>query len=321
MAVSKHQGKWRAEVWLKGKRVWSESGFATELEARNAEAEAKENLETINTDFIRLCESRLEELELKRSQGHFRENRTLLKNLIARWGRKKVKREDVEEYLNEVARESKAKANKHLRLVRALFNHGIERGWLKTSPAQGIKRFPQAKASAYIPSEADIRLVLELADCEQRRYLLAVLHSIGRVRSINNLRWDDVHKDFLVLHTRKAKNSDLKEIRVPINSVLRKVLDLTPKVNDWVFPNPRTGKPYDYRDKFLPNLCREAGVRPFMYHALRHYGASKLDNLGVALSDIQALLGHERATTTDHYLQSLRGSTKEAIKKLEDLYA
>jgi site-specific recombinase XerD len=56
-----------------------------------------------------------------------------------------------------------------------------------------------------------------------------------------------------------------------------------------------------------------------MYHALRHYGASKLDNLGVALSDIQALLGHERATTTDLYLQSLRGSTKEAVKKLETL--
>jgi site-specific recombinase XerD len=37
------------------------------------------------------------------------------------------------------------------------------------------------------------------------------------------------------------------------------------------------------------------------------------------LTDIQELLGHEHATTTAIYLQSLRGSTKEAIKKLEDL--
>jgi hypothetical protein len=44
-----------------------------------------------------------------------------------------------------------------------------------------------------------------------------------------------------------------------------------------------------------------------------------MDNKGIALTDIQSILGHERATTTDEYLQSLRGSTIEAIKKLEDL--
>jgi hypothetical protein len=38
---------------------------------------------------------------------------------------------------------------------------------------------------------------------------------------------------------------------------------------------------------------------------LRHYGASKLAQEGVPLTDIQALLGHQRATTTDIYLQSL----------------
>jgi integrase len=104
-----------------------------------------------------------------------------------------------------------------------------------------------------------------------------------------------------------------------MNRVLKEILTHIPRHSEYVFPNPKTGKPYDYRDKFLPRLCRLAEVRPFMYHALRHFGASKLDNLGVPLTDIQELLGHERATTTDIYLRSLRGSTKEAVKKLEDL--
>jgi integrase len=144
-------------------------------------------------------------------------------------------------------------------------------------------------------------------------------HTLGRIGAVNNLKWEDVHEDYLSLYTRKARNSDLKEIRVPINEVLRGVFTQIPRTHEHVFINPRTGKPYLYRSKFLRNLCRKAGVRHFSYHCLRHFGVSKLDNLGVPLTDIQQLLGHERATTTDIYLGSLRGSTKEAMKKLEGL--
>ena len=104
-----------------------------------------------------------------------------------------------------------------------------------------------------------------------------------------------------------------------MNAVLKDVFTHIPREGEYVFMNPLTHKPYDYRDKFLPTLCKKAGVKPFMYHALRHFGASKLDNLGVALTDIQELLGHERATTTDTYLRSLRGSAREAVRKLEGL--
>jgi len=161
--------------------------------------------------------------------------------------------------------------------------------------------------------------VLELATPEQRRYLLVVAHSLGRIRAVNNLKWEDIYEDYLCLYTRKARNSDLKEIRVPMNSDLKEVLACIPRQGEYVFPNPQTGRPYDYRDKFLPRLCRLAEVRPFMYHAFRHFGASKLDNLGVPLTVIRDALGHERTTTTDIYLRSLRGATKEAMKKLEGL--
>ncbi len=322
MSVSRHQSKWRAEIWLKGKRVWSGSGYETELEARNAEAEAKENIATINMDFLRLSESRLEELELKRSKSHFLENKAFFKKLTPLWGRKKkITRDDVEAYLNEVALESKSKANKHLRFIRALFSHGVKRGWLKHNPCTGIERFPEKKKKKYIPSEEDIRLVLELANCEQRRYLLVVAHTLGRIRAINNLRWEDVHENYLSLFTRKAKNSDEKEIRVPMNSVLKAILEdmKKHKTGEYVFLNPQTGRPYDYRDKFLPNLCKEAGVEPFMYHSLRHWGASKLDSMGVGLTTIKEILGHERTSTTDLYLQSLRGGVTDAMEKLGGL--
>ena len=38
----------------------------------------------------------------------------------------------------------------------------------------------------------------------------------GLYREINRLRWDDVHDDYVILRTRKAKNSDLTERKIPL---------------------------------------------------------------------------------------------------------
>jgi integrase len=319
MTVYKHQKKWRYDFYKYGIRH-REAGFPTKETARMAETEARKKLRKINTDFIRLSEKRLDDLKLKRSSKHFTENETLLNNLILRWGRKKeITKTDVQEYLNEVAVKSKPKANKHLRLIRAVFNFGIKMELIDKNPAQGIDRFPHTRLKRYIPTEEDIKKVLLIADLETRLYLLVIAHTLGRINSINQLKWSDIHDGYVSLYTRKAKNSDLKEIKVPMNQVLTQTLQGIEKKGEYVFINPHTGKPYVYRSKFLRTLCRYAGVKYFSFHALRHFGASKLDNMGVSLTDIQTILGHERATTTDEYLQSLRGSTIEAIKKLEGL--
>ncbi len=156
-----------------------------------------------------------------------------------------------------------------------------------------------------------------------KMYLLTLVHTLGRMREVNRLKWEDVDFDrgFVTLYTRKAKCSDLKPVRIPMNDDLRTVLENVPRTGEYVSPNPKTGTAYDHRDKLLHGLCKEAGVKDFTYHCLRHFGASKLDDGGAPLSAIQSLLGHERPTTTDHYLQGLRGGGKEAIRKLEGISA
>lgn len=321
MTVYKHQGKWRFEFWKNGIKH-RKGGYETREQAKFGEVEVRKNLKRINMDFIKLCESRLEELELKRTAKHFKENKQLITNLVTRWGNKKeITRDDAEAYIKEIARKSRNKANKHIRLVKALFGHGVKRGWLLYNPVTGIERYPVTPKKRYIPSKEDLKKVLSVAKSMDRLYLLTVAHTMGRITAINQLKWEDVHfeESYVSLFTRKAKNSDLKEIRIPMNSVLRSALEQIPNTSAYVFVNPDTGNPFNYRSKFLRTLCKKAQVKYFSFHALRHFGASLLDNEGVALTDIQKILGHERATTTDHYLQSLRGSAKEAIKKLEDL--
>ncbi len=134
-------------------------------------------------DFIKLCESRLDELEINRSRKHFRENKLLFEKLILRWGKlKEITRQDVHEYLKECARQSHQKANKHLRLIKALFNHGIEREMTDYNPAGKIKLFSVTPERRYIPPEEDILKVLDEAKPMDKLYVLTVIYTAGRIK-------------------------------------------------------------------------------------------------------------------------------------------
>ena len=224
---------------------------------------------------------------------------------------------DVEELLKDVAKESRHKANRYLAMVKALFRHGIKRKLVDYDPTIGIDPFGIDKARKYIPPEEDILKVLEIAPKEFRDYLLTLIHTAARMREINKLKWEDVYDDYLVLRTRKAKNSDVAERKVPLTKTLKAILDKLPKVGEYVFSH-QDGTRYDNRIKMIKSLCKQAEVKQFTFHSLRHYSASKLANLGVAITDIQEILGHTRPTTTDNYLQTIKGSVRDAINKLED---
>lgn len=315
--VYKHYQKWMYDFTVKGIRH-RKGGFKTKQEAAIAEVMARKNLKAMNSDFVSLCESRLRELKSRRTGKWFHENELLIKKLTGLWGMaKEITRAEVEVFLAQTT--SATNANARLKMLKALFRHGIERGLWHDDPTERIKKFPVAKKRKYIPPLEDVKLVLETAKPMDRLYLLVLAHSLGRVNAINQLRWADIRENSLSLYTRKARNSDVKEIVIPMNDVLRETLKQIPVVGEFVFLNPKTMKPYVYRKRLLKGLCKKCNVPYFTFHCIRHLTASLLDNKGVPLTDIQRLLGHERATTTDIYLQSLRGSTDESVKLLEDL--
>lgn len=229
--------------------------------------------------------------------------------------KKHIGKEDVVEYLNEVAIQSFSLANKHLRWIKALFNHkeGI------INPCNGIKPFPLRPRKRYVPSMEDVKKVLAVASKEQKNYLLAIVHTAGRVREINRLKPEDIDPDFnyLILRTRKAKNSDEVEREIPVNKVLKEVLKQLPMDGDYVFINKRTETCFDYRDKFLKTLCEKAKVKPFTFHCLRHLSASIMADAGVPITTIQKILGHQKASTTDIYLKSIRASFQKGTNPLE----
>jgi integrase len=67
----------------------------------------------------------------------------------------------------------------------------------------------------------------------------------------------------------------------------------------------------------MKRLCEKVHVRHFGFHAIRHFSASLMYDMGEPTSSIQFTLRHQSAKTTDIYLRSL--GTKTARSSLENL--
>ncbi len=75
--------------------------------------------------------------------------------------------------------------------------------------------------------------------------------------------------------------------------------------------------PFGDRKKFMKTLCRKVGIRYFRFHALRHSGASIMDNNNVPIGAIQRSLGHENRKKTEIYLHSIGQAERGAMTVFE----
>ena len=82
-------------------------------------------------------------------------------------------------------------------------------------------------------------------------------------------------------------------------------------------PGLHYGKPYKTRSRFLKGLCKRAGIKPFGFHALRHYVASVLaDTHKVSAKRIQRILRHKSLSTTERYIQNINDDLEDTLELL-----
>jgi len=318
---------------------FTQFGFDTRREAEGAEALRKEEVKSkkATATLQEIICKRLELLKATKSKGYYDDNRSFFSRIPERL--RKMRYEDIppgemhQVFLGFVG--SPHSHNYGLRLAKALHNFARDNYQIKNNPFKGIKKVSIKKKKKYIPPPKDYALVLEVATCEEFYYLEAVRLTAGRIGSkpdadtgINGLKWDDVEfeKRQMTIWTRKKKHGNLEPITFSISDYMMEILQrrLEERNPDcpyvfWQY-HPRHGKKpirYVYRDKLLSNLCDLAGVRPFTFHALRHLTSSQLFHVdGAPLGKIQEYLGHQNATTTNQYLQSLGESVNELIDLL-----
>lgn len=91
-------------------------------------------------------------------------------------------------------------------------------------------------------------------------------------------------------------------------------------MRELVFINFRTGRPAKNSsyDTHLYKLCKEAGIRQFSMHALRHTYATRAIESGMPPKVLQGLLGHSSIKTTmDRYVHNTDDAMLAAVKRFE----
>lgn len=202
------------------------------------------------------------------------------------------------------------------------------------NPFRSVRRFPEERSPRYIPPEADFWSVMEVTEGQDKVMLTAFLHLAARRGEIFKLKWFDL--DFtggqVRLMTKKTRDGSVRADWIPMTDELKQVLlswreNRPHKKSEYVFtvledspsPHYKAGDRYKFRQHLMKRLCKLAGVKHFGFHAIRHLSASILYKAGIPISDIQHILRHQRATTTDLYLQSLGLELNQTRKAVEVL--
>ena len=347
MSIYSVPGKgWRYDFTLQGTRH-TKGWFKTKRAAKKAETKRREAIlnpqipeltrkTPIAMGFRELVNQRLDHVKAYNSERHYTDTLYMGRRWVRQWKGLmcwEITTEMIRAFLLKRLKETSAHtANKELRYLRTLFNFAMHptRDWMYHNPTRGIDIFPVEKRIKYVPPKEDVLRVIMAAGPEAQDYLWTIALTLGRMGEINRLTWQDVNLDarYVVLYTRKKKGGHLTARKVPMTDKLYVVLSRRHASRDkhvpWVFwPRYWSRKkgewivgPYIERKRLMQNLCEKAGVKYFRFHALRHFGASMLEQSNVPIGSIQRLLGHENRLTTELYLHSIGESERHAMDLL-----
>jgi integrase len=207
--------------------------------------------------------------------------------------------------------------NRFLVLLGFCFNLALkwELPGLRQNPVKGVALLKDThKVERYLQA-AEMKALLHALQhsCNPllKYFVPLALLTGARKRELLDARWCDI--DFVNGVWRIPMTKSGKPLSLPLTREAHALLlNLHARLPDvmgvsdsaeieWVFPNPKTGKPFVSIFNAWNTARIEAGLPDLRIHDLRHSFASALVNQGVPLYDVQKLLGHQSIKTTERY--------------------
>jgi len=212
----------------------------------------------------------------------------------------------------------KCSVNRELSCLRKIYNVAVDWGYTVDNPVRKVKLFSEKEnIRERVLKEDEEELLFEAADLHIKPILIVAVNTGMRKSEVFKLRWQNVSFEKREIKIPMSKSG--KERRIPINSIVFNLLYTLKAQNgqsEYVFPNPKTEKPYVDIKRSFDSACKKAGVENLRFHDLRHSFATRLARRGVDLVIVKELMGHASIVTTQRYLHSRASEKAQAVETL-----
>jgi integrase len=232
--------------------------------------------------------------------------KNMLKEIRTALGAKKagaITAADIQGFYNTIAvRASNSTANRHLSLIKAIFNKALAWGdFYGVNPCSRLKKGKEPAHRLRYLNADEMAALLVAAHPRLYPVLACALLTGMRRGEIMGLDWQNVDLERGNIYILQSKSGKPRE--VPILSKLHEVLRaLGPRKRGPVF-----NLPYIMLRRYFAKALRDTDITEFRFHDTRHTFASHFIMRTNDLPALQNILGHSSPAMTQRYAHLSRG--------------
>jgi integrase len=212
--------------------------------------------------------------------------------------------------------------NRKMTTLKSMFTKAKEWGMCSKDvleKVRAVKALTDSGERLRYLSYDECRALLLACEGDVRNIVLTALTTGMRKTEIFKLEWKkniDLKHKFILLRSGETKSGKMRQL--PICSSLFNVMEewLEQATTPYVFPNPRTGKPYYSIQKRWTAAVAKVEIEDFHFHDLRHTYASHMVMRGTPLATVSNLLGHANIKMTMRYSHLSPEHAYEAVEGL-----
>ncbi|MBU0584768.1 MAG: tyrosine-type recombinase/integrase [Alphaproteobacteria bacterium] len=247
-----------------------------------------------------------------------------------------LKRADISVLLDEVADKFPREAEKRRQSIGAMYRWGVAKGYVSTDPTAGSESYGRGGPRDRVLSPEEIRAFWTWLDTGAQNMppdciaaLRLQLCTGARIGEVAGIHVSELHQeDETLVWTLPASRSKNKNQRVtPLVGKARAIVEgVTAQRNRGaLFKTAQSGRPLTSTDIGQALKKRHLPCPHFSSHDLRRTVVSMMDELGIALDTIAAVVGHQRGsrdtrTLVRHYGRARLDERVEAALTAWDQY-
>ena len=211
---------------------------------------------------------------------------------------------------------SPSTVNRELALLKTILAKAVEWGRIDSNPAAKIKKFREPRSRERILTPEEMRRLVDVAAEHLKPILIVGLNTGMRRNEILSLKWADLNFKDRFISIENSKSGDPR--KVPMNSLVIETLKGLTRTSDYVFPNSETGSSIKTVRTAFRTACKNAKIKGFRFHDLRHTAASRMVESGADLVTVSKILGHSSIQMTMRYAHPSDQNKQRAVDALAE---